>query len=122
MSEVEVVDYKTFANHLLNSEISNIKIYKFTGDIEVTYDHNGISYASSGPYGPSEDHLLHSILDTKNIEYTILENEYEGESSTMNYIGPYGGFLFMALPIILAIVILIQAKTIKNLSSKIQAK
>ena len=60
-----------------------MKIYNFTGDIEVTYKSDGVLYGADGPYGPSNDELLHKILESKQIEYTILEKEYEGDIPTM---------------------------------------
>ncbi len=96
-----------------------MKIYNFTGDIEVTYKSDGVLYGADGPYGPSNDELLHKILESKQIEYTILEKEYEGDIPTTMKYAQYGSFVLMAVPLIMIMIIFIQAKTIKNLSSKL---
>jgi hypothetical protein len=117
---MEIVEYKTFTKHLREGELSDVTIYYFTGEVEVTYMREGIEYGAKGPYGPYNDDLLHSILNEKKIEYKILETDYsDGTALSSSNIGMISGFAFMAIPVIMIIVILIQARTIKKLTERI---
>ena len=117
---MEIIDYKTFTQHLKKGEITDVTFYYFTSEIEVVYTHEGKEYGAKGPYGPYNDDLLHSILDEKKIEYKILESEYsDGTVLSSNNIGMISGFAFMAIPVIMIIVIFIQARTIRKLTERI---
>jgi hypothetical protein len=117
---MDIVDYKTFTQHLTKGEISDVTFYYFTSEIEVVYTHEGIEYGAKGPYGPYNDDLLHTVLDEKNIDYTILESEYsDGAAFSSSSIGTIGGFAFMIVPLIMICVIFIQARTIRKLTERI---
>lgn len=38
---MDIVDYKTFTQHLQKSEISDVTCYYFTSEIEIVYTHEG---------------------------------------------------------------------------------
>ena len=119
--EFTQVEYKTFSQHVLSGDVSDLTIYDFMSEIEVVYKHDGVVYGAGGPYGPIDDALLHSVLDEQGITYTILKEEYDGA-------GPMEGMetmmsvimgSFFIVPAVMLIIILIQAITIRRLSDKI---
>ena len=118
MSELKIVEYKTFVNHLQSGVITDAVVYDFMSEVEITYEHEGVQYGTKSPFGASQDNLLHLTFDNQGIKYTILSEKYGGEPSFMKS-AEFGSLIFFAIPIILLIVVVVQATTIKKLASKL---
>ena len=123
VSNIEIVDYKTFSVDLFNANLKSVKIYNYSSSIDISYVKDGQLFGTEKPYGLDSDSVLHSALESKNIEYTILTRKYEGDikKDEGGYM-LYSGLLFMIIPFLLVLVIIIQAITIKRLVSKQKAQ
>jgi len=117
---MKIVEYKTFVDHLENQSISDVSIYKFTGDIEVTYKLDQEIYGAKGPYGLDRDALLQQTLDSKSIQYTILSEEHPSLKSSFENIAAYSSILLFLFPILLIIAVITQATTIKRLTKLLE--
>lgn len=123
--ELQIVDYKTFASQLSEGEVSDVTIYHFASEIEVTYTHEGVEYGASGPMGLSKDDVLHQALESQGVDFKILTEDHPGESASHRDIGGafmaytlFSGVTSIILPLTLVLVILIQALTIRKLAVK----
>lgn len=99
------IEYKTFVSHIYEGKLENLKIYKFTSEIELTYSLDGKEYAVKGPYGPDEDHLLHLILSQKGHKFEILETEFGQAGLGDSAFSVASGFALMLLPFILVLIL-----------------
>ncbi|MCH2189559.1 MAG: hypothetical protein MK188_01365 [Gammaproteobacteria bacterium] len=117
---MKIVEYKTFIDHLKNKSISDVTIYKFTGEIEVTYKIDDQAYGAKGPFGLNRDPLLQQTLDSNNISYSILREEHPGFKGSFESIAEYSSLLFLMFPLLLVIAIIVQASTIKRLTKLLE--
>lgn len=119
MQELTSVEYQSFIDHLETGLISDVSIYNFTSAVDITYKFNGVGYATQGPWGASRDTLLHRTLDTKSIKFTLLDQEYDGPGLSSHKFSEYSSLVFLVVPVLLIVVILVQAQTIRKLTNKL---
>ena len=119
MSDLTLVKYQQFIDHLDTGLVSDVSIYDFSTEVEITYKFNDTDYATRGSFGANEDTLLHRTLETKSIDYTLLSEKYEGPGSSKSNLSEYTSLLIFTVPVLLVIVILVQASAIKRLTSKL---
>ena len=115
MSDLIIVEYKTFVQHLNEGNVEDVKIYNYSSEIEVTYDLAGQIYATRSPYSAAEDDLLHSVLDNKEITYILLNEEHVDSNTSFTESAETASFMLMLIPLLLIGVIVIQSLTIKKL-------
>ena len=118
MPELTLVKYQTFIDHLGSGEVSNVSIYNFAPNVEITYSLGDAGYATQAPFGANQDTLLHRTLESKSIVYSLLDSKYDGPEVSTDRNEYWSGVIF-AVPLVLVLVVLIQAVVIKRLSAKI---
>lgn len=124
MSDLQLVKYQTFIDHLETGLISDVAIYDFSTDVEITYKFNNTAYGTQGSFGSHGDTLLHRTLEMKSIKYTLLNEKYEGPELRSNKFSEYAGVFIFAVPVLLVVLVQVQAQVqaqalvIKRLSTK----
>ena len=119
MSDLQLVKYQTFIDHLETGLVSDVLIYDFSTDIEITYKFNNIAYGTQGSFGSHGDTLLHRTLESKSVEYTLINDKYQGPEVSANKISEYTGILIIGVPVLLTVVVFVQALVIKKLTAKL---
>ena len=122
MSNLQLVKYQTFIDHLETGLVSDVVIYNFSTDVEITYKFNSTAYGTRGSFGSNQDTLLHRTLEQKRIEYTLLNEKYEGPEITSSKFSEYTSVFIFAVPVVLAFVVFVQAIVIKRLTNKLVVK
>jgi hypothetical protein len=118
MSDLQLVKYQTFINHLETGLVSDVSIYDFSTDVEITYKFNNIAYGTQGSFGSHGDTLLHRTLESTSVEYTLVNEKYQGPEVSSNKFPEYTGAFLIAVPVLLVAVVLVQALVIKKLTTK----
>ena len=119
MSDLQLVKYQTFIDHLETGLVSDVLIYDFSTDIEITYKFNNIAYGTQSSFGSHGDILLHRTLESKSVEYTLINDKYQGPEVSANKISEYTGILIIGVPVLLTVVVFVQAVVIKKLTAKL---
>ena len=119
MSDLQLVKYQTFIDHLETGLVSDVLIYDFSTNIEITYKFNNIEYGTQGSFGSHGDILLHRTLESKSVEYTLINDKYQGPEVSANKISEYTGILIIGVPVLLTVVVFVQALVIKKLTAKL---
>lgn len=119
---MKIVEYKTFIEHLQNGSITDVSIYDFSGDIELTYNFENERYATKGPFGLNRDPLLQDVLDSKSIQYTLLSEEHPGSKNSIQKAAEYSSLLLFLIPVLLVVAVVIQATTIKRLTKIVEGE
>lgn len=122
MSNLQLVKYQTFIDHLETGLVSDVVIYNFSTDVEITYKFNSTAYGTQGSFGSHQDTLLHRTLEQKSIQYTLLNEKYEGPEIASNKFSEYTSVFIFAVPVVLAFVVFVQAIVIKRLTNKLIIK
>ena len=115
-----VVNQTTFFNHLDGEQsIDNVTLYADYGKIEFSYVHDGNNYLVTRGHSINEDPMLIKVLESKNVEYIVMGNKYEGPEEywgSENY--EYMGIVFVAVPVLMLIAIVVQALIIRKLTNR----
>jgi hypothetical protein len=73
----DIVDYSTFVKDLTESKISDVDIYGYGTEIELTYKTEaGDLRATKGGFGLSKDSLLTKTLETHAVSFTVHAESY----------------------------------------------
>jgi len=116
VENLEIVTYLNFIRDLNETEISQVDIFEWGKDIELTYvGENGEVRATKGPYKLQDDDLLQQTLESKGIPYTNHQLKYDEGYSGYEWHG-FSFFLMLAVPILLCLIISKQASTIKTMA------
>jgi hypothetical protein len=112
----EIVTYSTFVRDLTESKVSDVSIYSYGGEVDLTYlTNDGVLRGAKGSIGLDEDALLSSTLASKDVPFTIHSAEYSGSGWSWDWAMNIGSFAFFLIPILMLIVISRQSQTIKSL-------
>ncbi|MDA7519508.1 hypothetical protein N8522_05930 [Akkermansiaceae bacterium] len=111
----EIVTCSTFVRDLTESEISEVNIFDYGREVDLTYKTaEGEMRATKGPIGLDDDTLLSFTLTSQEVPFVIHAEEYgSGESSFEWY--HLSTLIFFLIPVLLLFVIVRQSKTIRSL-------
>jgi ATP-dependent Zn protease len=114
----EIVSYSTFVRDLTSSKISEVNIYDYGRNVDLTYETlDGELRATKGPLGLDNDELLSFTLKSQEIPFTVHAEKYRGAGTTGDWMMHFGSFAFLLIPVLLILVILRQSKTISTLGA-----
>lgn len=112
----EIVTYSTFVRDLSESKISDVSIYSYGGEVDLTYvTAEGVLRGAKGSIGLDDDDLLSSTLASKDVSFTIHSSEYSGSGWSWDWAMNLWSFAFFLIPILMLLIISRQSKTIKSL-------
>lgn len=112
----EIVSYSTFVRDLTGSNISEVNIYDYGRNVDLTYETlDGELRATKGPLGLDNDELLSFTLKSQEIPFTVHAEKFEGARTPEDWMIQLGSFAFLLIPVLLILVILRQSKTISIL-------
>ncbi len=120
MAKLKLVEYQTFIDHHETGLVSNVSIYNFSPEVELTYTFDEVAYGTSGSFGLVQDTLLHRALEEKSIEFTLLSTKYEGPEVSGDGLLGFSSALIFAVPLVLVAVVFVQAMIIKRLVNKVE--
>ncbi len=119
--ELEIVTYSSFIRDLNESEISEVDIYSWGKDVDLTYvGKDGKLRATKGPFKIEEDELLLQTLESNEVAFTIHPESYGKESYFE--IHHLSSILILGIPILLCVAVAKQASTIKSLAKALAEK
>ena len=114
------VTYQTFVDDLESGNILRADLYSF-GQVDFTYEtQDELTKTVDIPLEASKNSLLIKSLKNNSVKYTSHDEPYPKEASDNSWI-QYSGFSIMLIPILLIVVIIIQARTISSLTKRAKA-
>ena len=126
--EMPTVSYQSIPLMVIRGEIEKADLYDFSGDgVDAVFTtKDGSAVAVKKAIGLNEDAVLQQYLKDHNIQFTVYESSYKGPLSTKR---PGMSSLWMTLPmilmfgvpVILLLILLMQAKTIARQAETIRA-
>ena len=115
----EIVDYSTFVNELTSGSIVSVDLYEFGREIDITYQNSaGEFHGTKKRYRPKDDELLTYTLRQEGIPYTVHAEEFKSPDAQFEWLA-LTSMSFFLVPILLLIIVIYQARTIRLLSRKI---
>lgn len=115
----EIVAYSTFVRDLTESKISDVQIYDYGKEVDITYKtSDGALRAARSPTGSDSDELLSYTLKSKEVPFTIHAEEYSSGGSSFEWVNLIS-FSFFLVPLLMLIVILRQSKTIRDMAESL---
>jgi len=126
--EMPTVSYQSIPLMVVRGEIEKADLYDFSSDgVDAVFTtKDGSAVAVKKPIRLNEDAVLQQYLKDHNIQFTVYESSYEGPLSTKRPGMPslwmtLPMILMFCVPVILLLILLMQARTIARQAETIRA-